>query len=289
MKVNAFQPFSLNCAGRFITAYEPVIVGILNTTPDSFYAASRTSTDHVVDDAKRLVDEGANWLDVGGCSTWPGAEIPDLETEWQRVASTLRHLSQALPEVPLSIDTYRSEIARRAVEHGAWIVNDISGGSMDPEMHSCVAELKTPYILTHFPAGKTPANMQKGNMSAPEDIVAEVMHFFTSETKKLHDLGIKDVMLDPGFGFGKSLEGNFAMLDGLSVMAELPQPLYIGVSRKSMFWKPLNTTADRVLGATTAAHAWAIERGAQILRVHDPREAQQIRDVYGFMKGLARP
>jgi len=288
VKVNAFQPFSLNCAGRFIQAYEPVIVGILNTTPDSFYEASRTGVDDVVDRAKQLVDDGADWLDVGGCSTRPGADVPSVETEWQRVAPTLKQLRQALPDVPLSIDTYRAEIARRAVNEGAWIVNDISGGQMGPDMHATVAELKTPYILTHFPSGKTPGNMQDGEFASPEDIVAEVMHFFTRESKKLHDMGIHDVMLDPGFGFGKSLEGNYAMLDGLSIMAELAQPLYVGISRKSMFWKPLNTTADHVLGATTAAHAWAIERGAQILRVHDPREAKQVRDLHQVMQRAAQ-
>lgn len=271
-----FRSFSLPIAGQTWSANRPVIVGILNTTPDSFYEGSRVaSADAAESHAEALLAGGAQWLDVGGCSTRPGAEVPSLEEEWNRVEPALQRLAQRFPDVPISIDTFRGEIAYRALAQGAHIINDVSGGSLDPTIWNVAAQSKAPYILTHYPAGHRPSTMQDVALT-PENIMEDLLQYFHRHLRELRQQGVDRVLLDPGLGFGKTLEGNYRVLKDLPLLQDLGAPLYIGLSRKSMLWKHLDRSPDTVLPATSALHLYALERGAQILRVHDAQEAADV-------------
>lgn len=264
---------TINCCGRLMSLESPLVMGILNITPDSFYDGGKhfSSDDAIVRQTSKMLQEGADIIDIGPMSTRPGAEIISVEEEEQRLIPALKLLTKEFPETVFSVDTFRSQVARSAVKHGAAIINDISGGCQDPEMFQTIAELHVPYVMMHMQG--TPANMQKNPRY--EHVVKEVGMFFSSQLEKLKKMGAHDIILDPGFGFGKSLEHNYQLLAGLHYFSMFELPLLVGVSRKSMINKVLSTKPAEALNGTTAINVMALERGAGILRVHDVREARE--------------
>ena len=265
-------PRTINCRGSLLLLEKPAIMGVLNVTPDSFFDGGRYSdAASVMRQAEKMVEEGASILDVGGVSTRPGAEMPDTDTELGRVIPVIQALSEVFPEVVLSIDTFRARVVKEAVAAGAAIVNDISAGKLDAELYATVAALQVPYVLMHMQ--QTPATMQQNPRYT--NVVLEVSDFFIRETAILRSLGVRDIILDPGFGFGKLPEHNFQLLQHLDSFAFLELPLLAGVSRKSMIYKTLDVSPEAALNGTTALHMAALERGAQLLRVHDVKEARE--------------
>ena len=264
-------PFSIESRGRLHEFVRPAVAGILNVTPDSFYDGGRYRTaDAIVQRAHEIVAQGADMIDIGAASSRPGAVLPPPEEEAARLAEAVRLVRAALPEALISVDTCYALPARKAVEAGADMVNDIGGGDTDKEMFATVAELQVPYILMH--GGKE--HLTGVKRMADSDPVDEVVKFFSSRLDTLYRLGVKDVWLDPGFGFAKDTEQNFALLDRLDELTELfREPLYIGLSRKRMIYTTLGTTADEALGGTVALDTLALDRGAAALRVHDVKPA----------------
>lgn len=263
---------TLNCKGKLLTLNSPLVMGILNVTPDSFYDGGKyEQKDALLKQAERMLEEGASILDIGGMSSRPGAEVISVDTELQRVLPAIKNLHQAFPEAVLSIDTVHSEVAKQAVEAGASMVNDISAGSMDHALYKMVADLKVPYILMHMQ--HTPKTMQQ--QPTYENVVQEVLDFFIVEVGKLKALGIVDIILDPGFGFGKRVEDNYALLKKMSVFQILGLPILAGISRKSMICKVLKINPKDALNGTTALHIVALQQGARLLRAHDVKEAMQ--------------
>lgn len=282
-----YTPFSLNVRGRLLVCDRPAVMGIINATPDSFYAGSRAASySEVAARAARLVAEGADMLDLGAYSSRPGAEDIPAAEEWARLAPAIEAVRSVAPDVPLSVDTFRAEVARRAVEAGADIVNDIGGGTLDPEMFAAVAELRVPYVLMHMRG--TPATMQRHCDYG--DVAADVLGDLSRKLHELSLLGVCDVIVDPGFGFSKTLDQNYRLLDALPAFKDLGCPLLVGVSRKSMVTRlpqavnpeaaPIPAASAEALNGTTAINALALDRGAQILRVHDVAEARQTVDIY---------
>lgn len=271
MKTPRTLPFSIVSRGRLHAFRRPAVAGILNVTPDSFYDGGRYSTaDAIVQRAQEIVAQGADMIDIGAASSRPGAVLPPPEEEAARLAEAVRLVRGALPEALISVDTCYALPARKAVEAGADMVNDIGGGEVDPQMFATVAELQVPYILMH--GGKE--HLAGAKRMADGDPVDEVVRFFSSRLDALYRMGVKDVWLDPGFGFAKDTEQNFALLDRLDELTELfREPLYIGLSRKRMIYNTLGTTADEALNGTVALDTLALDRGAAALRVHDVRPA----------------
>lgn len=271
MKTPRTLPFSIVSRGRLHAFRRPAVAGILNVTPDSFYDGGRYSTaDAIVQRAQEIVAQGADMIDIGAASSRPGAVLPPPEEEAARLAEAVRLVRDALPEALISVDTCYALPARKAVEAGADMVNDIGGGEVDPQMFATVAELQVPYILMH--GGKE--HLAGAKRMADGDPVDEVVRFFSSRLDALYRMGVKDVWLDPGFGFAKDTEQNFALLDRLDELTELfREPLYIGLSRKRMIYNTLGTTADEAFNGTVALDALALDRGAAALRVHDVRPA----------------
>ena len=235
--------------------------------------------------ATALWDEGADFIDLGGASTRPGATEVSAAEEWERLRPVLEGVLAARPAARISVDTFRAEVARKAVEAGAVLINDISGGTYDPEMYAAVAAAGVPYVLTRVQG--TPATMQ----AAPhyEDVVMEVHKGLGSRLAEAREAGIGDVLLDVGFGFGKTTEHNYALLANLDLFHSLGAPLLVGVSRKSMVYKPLQITPEAALNGTTALHAWALERGAHVLRVHDVAAAREVLTLYGLFHPAPLP
>lgn len=263
---------TLNCRGRLIDLSSPRIMGILNSTPDSFYAGSRIpGVDEALARAEAMLREGATFLDIGGYSTRPGAAEVTEEEELRRVAPLVEALVAAFPEALLSIDTFRSRVAGTALEAGAALVNDISAGLRDPEMLPLVAEKRVPYIMMHMRG--TPADMAQ--LTAYDDLVGEILYYFSERLAAARALGITDLIADPGFGFAKTRAQNFELLAGLPAFRVLEAPLLVGISRKSMIWKTLGIDPSEALNGTTALHMLALQGGASILRVHDVREASE--------------
>ena len=271
MKTPRTLPFSIVSRGRLHAFRRPAVAGILNVTPDSFYDGGRYSTaDAIVQRAQEIVAQGADMIDIGAASSRPGAVLPPPEEEAARLAEAVRLVRGALPEALISVDTCYALPARKAVEAGADMVNDIGGGEVDPQMFATVAELQVPYILMH--GGKE--HLAGAKRMDDGDPVDEVVRFFSSRLDALYRMGVKDVWLDPGFGFAKDTEQNFALLDRLDELTELfREPLYIGLSRKRMIYNTLGTTADEAFNGTVALDALALDRGAAALRVHDVRPA----------------
>ena len=262
--------FTLNCKGKLISFKEPVVMGILNVTPDSFYEGSRnTNIDQVIDKAGKMVQEGVAILDIGGQSTRPGSVRLSAEDEISRVLPVIELITKKFGDIPVSIDTYSSIVARRAIEAGASIINDISAGEMDERMMDVVAELRVPYICMHMKG--SPENMQKDPVY--DNIALEVIDFFVKKIDTCKRAGIHDVIIDPGFGFGKTIDHNFELLKKLSVLKILDKPILAGLSRKSTIYKTLGITVDEALNGTTALNIIALQNGANILRVHDVKEA----------------
>lgn len=272
-KRQEFEPFSITVRGRLVTFRRPAVMGILNITPDSFYDGGRYGdADAMLAQAQRLLAEGADIIDVGAASSRPGAELPPPEVEAQRLREAVSLIRSELPEAIVSVDTCYSLPARTAVEAGADIVNDISGGQFDEAMFRTVAELQVPYILMHNRG--LPGVMQQ--MTGYDDIVGDLTRYFSERLDTLYRLGVKDVWIDPGFGFAKSVEENYELLHRLDELTALfREPLLTALSRKSMIYKRLGTTPDEALTGTVALDAIALEKGSRLLRVHDPRPATE--------------
>ena len=247
-------------------------MGIINLTPDSFYAGSRKQgIDDALQQARRMLDDGADLLDLGAYSSRPGAEDISIQEETDRLLPVVETIIKQLPEAVLSIDTFRSQVAEAAIKAGAHIINDISGGQLDEDMFATVARLQTPYILMHMKG--TPKTMNQ--MAVYDDVFAEVYDYFAERYYLLKQLGIHDVILDPGFGFAKKPEHGYALMNRLQDFAMLGLPVLAGVSRKKMIYGSLGITADEALNGTTALNTIALTKGADILRVHDVKEAVQ--------------
>ena len=266
-------PFTLNLRGRLAEYSRPVVMGVLNVTPDSFYSGSRAQTHaDITRRARQLVADGADMLDIGAYSSRPGADDVSAAEELRRLEAGLSAVREAVGyDIPVSVDTFRADVARRAVEWGADIINDISGGLLDEGMFETVADLHVPYILMHMRG--TPATMQ--TMTDYTDVVADVIGELSHKLSRLEELGVADVIIDPGFGFAKTLDQNYRLLSQLDAFAILGRPVLAGMSRKSMLTRLLGIDATEALVPTAIVGALALERGAAILRVHDPREAAQ--------------
>lgn len=270
---------TLRLSGKLLTLERPIVMGIVNVTPDSFFAGSRIDGEHALRTRlDQLVREGAAIADLGAYSSRPGADEVSPEEEMKRLRPALQLLRDEYPTLPVSVDTFRSEVAQMAVEeYGAAIINDISGGGLDPEMYRTVSRLQVPYILMHMKGN--PQTMQ--SHTDYTDVTLEVLDYFIKRIGQLLDLGLHDIILDPGFGFSKTTEQNYELLAHLDTLTKiLRQPLLVGLSRKSMIYRPLGCTPEEALGGTTFLHALALERGAKILRVHDVRPAAEAITLY---------
>ena len=264
--------FSLNCKGRLLLTEQPLVMGILNVNDDSFYAGSRLQSEEaILKKAGQMIHEGADVLDIGGQSTRPGSERISPGEESARVLPAIACIRKEFGNAILSIDTYHASVARQAVDAGAVIVNDISAGAMDPEMYGTVANLRVPYICMHMKG--VPETMQQH--AVYEDITKEVLDFFIQKTAQLRLAGIRDIIIDPGFGFAKTISNNFTLLKNLSLFKMLNVPLMAGLSRKSTIYKTLNIAVEDTLNGTTVLHTIALQNGADILRVHDVKEAKE--------------
>ena len=271
---------SINCRGKIINLDTPKIMGIVNVTPDSFYDGGKLNTTaNILKLAEGLLSSGAHILDVGGASTRPGATATSPDEEKSRVIPAIQAIIKEFPEAIISVDTYRSSIANTAVNEGASIINDISGGDLDPGMFQTVAKLKVPYVLTHMRG--TPSNKQEN--PAYTDVVQEVFFDLARKQEKLERLGLTDLIIDPGFGFGKTLEDNYKLIKGLDHFKNLGLPILVGISRKSMVYKLLDTTPDDALIGTTVLNTYAVHNGAAILRVHDADAARQVVQMMNFI------
>lgn len=273
---------TLNLRGKLYSLCEPKIMGILNVTPDSFYAESRTSDEeHIAARVQQLMDDGADMIDIGGYSSRPGADDVSPEEEMNRLRCGLRVVRHLYPEVPISVDTFRADVARMCVEEeGADVINDISGGMMDRQMFRTVARLGVPYILMHMQG--TPDTMQQ----APhyDNLRREVMLYFAERIDRLCQMGAKDIIVDPGFGFGKTLEHNYELFHHLDDFNLFNLPLLVGISRKSMIYKLLGGTPQTSLNGTTVLNTIALMKGVHILRVHDVKEAVEAKRIVMKMK-----
>ncbi|MDO4715349.1 MAG: dihydropteroate synthase [Bacteroidales bacterium] len=268
-----FTPYSLNLCGQLYTINRPQVMGIINLTPDSFYAESRTpAAAHtaIATRAAQLVAEGADFIDVGAYSSRPGATDVSTHEELARLRAGIAAIRAGAPTIPLSVDTFRAEVAQACIEElGVAIINDIAGGTLDPNMYATVARLGVPYVLMHLQG--TPQTMQQ----APHytDVAADVLRHLAQRVDELHQLGVADIIVDPGFGFGKTLAHNYTLLRHLAELHQLHCPVLVGISRKSMIYQPLGTTPQEALNGSTVLHTLALERGAHFLRVHDVRPA----------------
>ena len=263
---------SLNIGGRLLSLDHHRVMGILNATPDSFYAGSRCGNDETIiaNRARAIIEEGGDMIDVGAYSSRPDATDIPLEEEWQRLDRALSVIRGLYPDAILSVDTFRAEIARRSVErHGVQIINDISGGELDKTMFETVASLHVPYILMHMRG--TPQTMQQ--QTHYDNLMAEITGYFARRVDRLHQLGVSDIILDPGFGFSKTLDDNYLLMHRLHELQPLGLPILTGISRKSMIYKLLGSSPEESLTGTTVLNTIALMGGTHILRVHDVREA----------------
>lgn len=271
---------TINCLGKLIDVSQPKVMGVLNITPDSFYDGGHYKDEEsILNQVHKMLQEGATFIDVGAYSSRPGAKHVAEEEELKRIIPVLKLLKQSFPEILISVDTFRSKVARKSIELGAALINDISGGNMDDQMFDTVAKLKVPYIAMHMLG--TPQTMQHN----PEykDITHELIYFFSKKIDALHRLNLSDVIVDVGFGFGKTVAHNYELLKNLSLFKNLEKPILVGLSRKSMLYKPLQITAKEALNATTSANTIALLNGANILRVHDVKEAVEAIQIVDYL------
>ncbi|MCK6616157.1 MAG: dihydropteroate synthase [Cyclobacteriaceae bacterium] len=272
---------TLNVGGRLLTLDTPLVMGILNVTPDSFYDGGRfTEEVSILKQVEKMIIEGATIIDVGGYSSRPGATdvLPDEESG--RVIKTLQIIRKEFKDIIISVDTFRSATARQAIAEGADMINDISGGELDGAMFETVADLKIPYICMHMRG--TPQTMN--TLATYENLVTEITAWFANTIRTLHAHGVKDVIIDPGFGFAKTAEHNFELLGKLQLLTLLGKPVLVGLSRKSMIWRTLNTSPEEALNGTTALNMVALLKGASILRVHDVKEAVELVTLFSKLK-----
>lgn len=269
----ADKPVYINIRGRLIDLSLPRVMGIINVTPDSFFSGSRAESENeIIENAGRMIEDGADFLDIGGWSSRPGAgEIP-VELERARVITAVKVVSREFPEAAISVDTYRSEIAEEAVsEYGAGMINDITGGESDRNMFQTVSRLQVPYVIMHMQG--LPSYMQEN--PSYENVASDIIKWFGERIVRLKSMGVTDIIIDPGFGFGKNASHNFQLLNSLSDFSITGLPVLVGVSRKSMVWKTLGISPEEALNGTTVLNMVALLAGADILRVHDVREAVQ--------------
>ena len=252
---------------------EPRIMGILNVTPDSFYDGGRYDSETtILEQTEKMIKHGATFIDVGGYSSRPGAEDIPVSEEIRRISIAIKSIVKNFPEAFISIDTFRSHVANIAVQEGAAIINDISGGEQDPAMLEVVSSLQVPYVVMHMRGNPKTMNQ----LTNYENLTKDVTDFFHRKINQLNTLGIKDIIIDPGFGFAKTIEQNFSLLNSLDYLKILNKPILVGLSRKSMIWKTLSTTPEYSLNGTSALNAIALTKGACILRVHDVKEAAEV-------------
>jgi len=263
---------TINCNGKLISLDQPKVMGILNVTPDSFFDGGKYKDESsILHQVEKMLNEGATFIDIGAYSSRPGALEVDEATELKRITPIVSLILEKFPDTILSIDTFRSSVAKACIEKGAAIVNDISAGLQDENMLSTVAKLNVPFIMMHMRG--TPQNMQK--QTDYEDILKEILYFFSKRLLAAKALGIKDIIIDPGFGFAKNLAQNYELLNQMEVMNIIEHPILAGISRKSMIYKTLGANADQALNGSTALHMICLQKGAKILRVHDVKEAME--------------
>jgi dihydropteroate synthase len=273
--------YSINCRGRLIDLSVPVVIGILNVTPDSFFDGGKFTEESIIkSQVEKMLLEGAQIIDVGAASSRPGAAKISEPEELKRLIPTIDLLVKAFPGIIISVDTFRSEVARQAINSGAHIINDISGGDFDPAMFAKVAELKVPYILMHMQGD--PQTMQKNPQY--KDVLIEVLQIIQKKVSNLRKLGVKDIIIDPGFGFGKNVEHNYELLAGIEHFHLAGCPVLAGISRKSMITRVLNVNPDQALNGTSILNTIALLNGAQMLRVHDVKEAMEAIRLVGMYK-----
>ena len=266
------RPRYINIQGTLLDLSIPKVMGVINITPDSFYSGSRvTDEKNIIRTAVKMAEDGADILDIGGYSSRPGADDISVEEEKRRVLKAIRIVSREMPDKIISVDTFRAEIAREAISAGAHIINDISGGEADNNMYGYVEKMNVPYIMMHMQGN--PRTMQKNPVY--DDVVADILKWFGERIFRLQSAGVKDIIIDPGFGFGKTVDQSFEMLQRLGDFSVADLPLLVGISRKSLIWKTLNITPEEALNGTSVLNAVALLNGADILRVHDVREAVQ--------------
>jgi dihydropteroate synthase len=273
---------TINCNGRLLDLNEPKIMGILNTTPNSFYdGGSNQSMNLILEKVKKHLTDGADILDIGGYSTKPGAENISEQEEIDRTAPVIEKIIERYPELIISVDTFRGNVAREAVKAGASIINDVSGWELDQNMFDAIKELKVPYILMHMKG--TPQTMQ--NKPEYVDVTLEVNEYFSRKIGQLKEAKIKDIILDPGFGFAKTLEHNYELFSKMETLGYGEFPLLVGISRKSMIYKLIDATPQEALNGTSVLNMVALQKGAKILRVHDVKVAKETLKIFNALQG----
>ncbi len=275
------QKFTFQIHGRLFNWESPQLMGIVNLTPDSFYAGSRSNTnlEKGILLIEKQISEGADIIDLGGCSTRPGAAEISVQEEEDRVLPAVEWMVKNHPDVLISVDTFRSKVARSAVHAGAHLINDISAGNLDEEMLETVGQLKVPYIAMHMKGN--PQTMQSETKYL--DILTEIMYYFSKKLEEFKKFGINDVIIDPGFGFAKTIQQNFWILRNMDLFKALSVPILVGISRKSMVYKTLGIEASAALNGSTALHMFALSKGANLLRVHDVEEAKQTINLFNTL------
>lgn len=272
---------TINCKGQLIDLASPKVMGILNVTPNSFYDGGKFADEKaLLNQVEKMLNEGATFIDIGGYSSKPNAEFVSEEEELQRVIPIISSVIQKFPETLISIDTFRSKVAKESIENGAAIINDISAGNLDENMMKTVAELQVPYSMMHMKGN--PQTMQ--SITQYENIVKEMIFYFSEKVAQARSFGINDLILDPGFGFAKTLEQNFEVLNKLELFQMLELPILAGISRKSMIYKTLETDAQNSLNGTTSLNTISLMKSAKILRVHDVKEAVECVKLYNLLK-----
>lgn len=271
---------SLNCNGRLIDLSAPIVMGILNVTPDSFYDGNPNGNlEGWIKKAALMIEQGATFIDLGGMSSRPGAELVDPEEEIGRIVPVIKQLLREFPDILLSVDTCQASVAHHALDLGVHLINDISGGHLDPELWNVVGPYNVPYVLMHMQG--TPSTMQ--DQPSYTDVMKDLLDYFDTRVAEAKEAGISQLIIDPGFGFGKTMEQNYQLLNQLSLFQFFDLPILVGLSRKSMIYKALGTTADHALNGTTALHMVALQQGAKILRAHDVKEAVEACKLFGLL------
>ncbi|TVR78314.1 MAG: dihydropteroate synthase [Chitinophagaceae bacterium] len=278
--------YTINAGGKLITLSKPLVMGILNTTPDSFFDGGNYQNEKEIEKRiSTMIEDGADIIDIGGMSSRPGSETVDSKTEINRIEYALTFTAKNFPDTLISVDTYRSDVAKFALDKGTHIINDISAGEIDPEIIKVAAAYKVPYILMHMQGN--PANMQKNPQY--KDVLADVFKFLLQKTEQLSQSGINDIIIDPGFGFGKTMEHNFKLLAHLDYFKNLNRPILAGTSRKSMLCKALNIKPENALNASSWSNTISLLKGADILRVHDVKEAVQVCKLHNLLDEYSQP
>lgn len=271
---------TINCNGNLVDLTSPKVMGILNLTPNSFFDGGKYADEiSILNQVEKMLSEDATFIDIGAYSSKPNAEFVSEEEEINRLLSVIEFILKKFPETLISVDTFRAKVAKTAIENGVCIINDISAGSLDENMMKTVAELQVPYIMMHMKGN--PQTMQ--SMTQYDDVVKEMLYYFSEKVAQARSFGINDLIVDPGFGFAKTIEQNFEVMDKLELFQMLQLPMLVGISRKSMIYKTLDTSAEFALNGTTFLNTIALQKGAKILRVHDVKEAVECVKLYNSL------